>query len=47
MIDAAGDECSDDAAATSGGGEWGEEEEAALIREGGVHAREEAVTRVV
>ena len=47
VIDAAGDECSDDAGATSGGGEWGEEEEAALIREGGVHAREEVVTRVV
>mgnify|MGYP004315426051 FL=1 len=48
MKDAAGDETgSDDAGATSGGGEWGEEEEAALIREGGVHAREEVVTRVV
>ena len=47
MIDAAGDEGSDDAGATSGGGEWGEEGEAALTREGGVHAREEVVTRVV
>ena len=47
MIDAAGDECSDDAGATSGGGEWGEEEDVALTQEWGVHAREEVVTRVV
>ena len=47
MIEAAGDDGSDDAGATFGGGELGEEEEAALTQEWGVHAREEVVTRVV